>query len=847
MTAPPVPETLQLETKVAARTQIHDVPKLLVEWSSPWQEFVTSIRPALARSQSRLAGEAPYGMFPYRNMISCLLAEAFLIFAVIVVRLKIEQLRPYVAPRFSSHDVIYYSGDELPRTEDLGGAQSGANGGGGGNEAHHRTQTIRIARGSLTPQVVDAPNLKLPSSRDAVANLLAINPNIGPPPAEGLRSSRKALTLSTPVVAPAPNVIHDYTRNGIQLEAVIAPSPSAPRDRFRSAPNLSAEVVPPAPKVSDDHALVAPALGSPVIPPAPRVSSDHMRSEPSLRASVVAPAPNVTSSGTRSAPALASNVIPPAPGSVSREISGTPVTMANVNVVPPPVSAPERATGRNSKMSLPSPSVIAPPPSADISQDTRHLSGSAPDPTKTVVPPPPSQTGSGSYMSSLIGKIFGSSEVVPPPPSVNSSGAGGSSPALAANVVPPPPAVGTNGGNPRGNRRGTSASLGSNVIAPPPSAGVSGGNGNISTSASKAPMLGMPSVVPPPPSLGGQGGGSGTAGGGNGASGGTLLANNVVPPPPSVGDGAGGAGSGLGRKGSGLGSSMEVGSVLAPPRAGGSGNNAGVVASGQPGPKVGLPTNGGKGSIALSPSGGDKPGLGGSGNGASIGEGNGPGSGTNGNGAGAGNRGPGRGSEVAARGGISPTSGPGGAGTATNGTPAVPGVSVSGGSTIVTLPSFGSDPSANDPSTPGRSPTQRRDGLQVTVVATATSGGAFEPYKNLLPGLNYTTYIPTPAGQVVMQFADATNTTGAANLTAPVGIHTSLPPDLPRAHLLIACTLDASGNVRGVRVLEPGPAVMTAKVVAALNSWKLQPAMRGDQPITVNAILGFGIDTNDRF
>jgi len=36
------------------------------------------------------------------------------------VQVKIAELRPYVAPRFSSHDVIYYSGDELPRTQDLG-------------------------------------------------------------------------------------------------------------------------------------------------------------------------------------------------------------------------------------------------------------------------------------------------------------------------------------------------------------------------------------------------------------------------------------------------------------------------------------------------------------------------------------------------------------------------------------------------------------------------------------------------------------------------------------------------------------------------------------------------------
>ena len=41
-----------------------DGPKLLIEWSSPWEEFVTSIEPALGRSPKRLAGEAQTGLFP---------------------------------------------------------------------------------------------------------------------------------------------------------------------------------------------------------------------------------------------------------------------------------------------------------------------------------------------------------------------------------------------------------------------------------------------------------------------------------------------------------------------------------------------------------------------------------------------------------------------------------------------------------------------------------------------------------------------------------------------------------------------------------------------------------------
>jgi len=100
-----------------------------------------------------------------------------------------------------------------------------------------------------------------------------------------------------------------------------------------------------------------------------------------------------------------------------------------------------------------------------------------------------------------------------------------------------------------------------------------------------------------------------------------------------------------------------------------------------------------------------------------------------------------------------------------------------------------------------------------------------------------------------MEFADegATGHPFGGTLAAPAAVRTELATGLPHARMVVTCALDASGNLKNVRVLEAGPAGMTARVLAALRSWKFQPAMRGTQPVEVTAILGFGIDTNDRF
>jgi hypothetical protein len=350
--------------------------------------------------------------------------------------------------------------------------------------------------------------------------------------------------------------------------------------------------------------------------------------------------------------------------------------------------------------------------------------------------------------------------------------------------------------------------------------------------------LGAPSVVPPPVQVGG---GSLQRQASNGLAGSAT----VVPPPPTVAGGSSLGGLGRGNRGSGLGGPLDVGDVAAPPKSGDShANGTGVVVSAQPGSKVGVPGNGGTGAIAMSPTGGPTPGVGGSGGGNGIGRGNGTGSGFSGEGSGAGKDGTGRGSDPNAKNGTSPYPGPGGAGNGSSGTPAMPGVSVRGGSSnMITLPSFGGG--GSEPADPTRSTAVKdRKGPGITIVASSRSGGAFNFY-GTLKGDNYTIYIETSLGTAVMQYADPTSASQRYNgdLTAPEPIRSDLPANLRPSRLVIACTLDRSGVVKNPKVLEGGAAELATKVLAALPNWKFKPALRGNDPVEVNAILGFAIDT----
>ncbi len=520
-------ETLQLDQVTIV--EFDDAPKLLVEWSPRWREFVTSIGPAFARSGPRLAGEAPLGLTAYRGLIASLLLQVLLLFALIALPRQIDRLRPFAAPRLRPDEVVYYSGDELPRTEDLSGSQTGKSAAAGGQQAHHRTQTIRISRGnSQSAKVVDAPDLKLPSSAEAVANLLAYKSNpalpIAPAPAvDGLHSSLRAPALSARVIAPAPEINSEHSRSGLTLNSVVPPAPKIASEQSRSALSLNSAVVPPAPTAPSEHALIAPRPDASIIGPAPNISRQNVRGAPALNANVVAPAPTqVSAAPSRSAPALTARVIAPAPLTSGTEVPSTRVRMTNVAVVPPPVSAPEREDVRKAKLNLPAPEVIAPPPSADSAHELRRLESGVAASSPTVVPPPPTQPAAPSFMSNIIGKIFGTQDVVPPPPSVSPASRSGTG-TLTAEVVPPPPSVTA---SPRGApSSGNSArTLAPEIVPPAPSA--SGASGIFRVS-SRAPAA---VVVPPPPSVGASGPGGPTARTGPSRN----SSPQIVPPPPTV-------------------------------------------------------------------------------------------------------------------------------------------------------------------------------------------------------------------------------------------------------------------------------------------------------------------------
>lgn len=312
---------------------------------------------------------------------------------------------------------------------------------------------------------------------------------------------------------------------------------------------------------------------------------------------------------------------------------------------------------------------------------------------------------------------------------------------------------------------------------------------------------------------------------------------DVVPPAPA--GVTGGNGGGGGTIGSALKSlSSMIGSLAGSGTAPG-GGGMGLIVSANPGGTVGVPANGEPGSLAMSPAGGREPGMGGSGGGTGIGNGTGPGSGSQGSGPGAAAAGTGLGAG-ALRPGTTMGPGTGGSGSG-RGNTAIPGVTIRGGH--VSLPSFAT--ASSTPGSPSHTPAEKRRPPAITIIATSRSGGALNLYGALKGAKVYTIYIDTQIGMAVFQYAERANAQGdfQQDLTAPEPMASDVPGDIPKSRVLLSCMMDKSGALKNIRVLESTKEEITQRVVAALTKWRFRPVLRGDEPVDVDAIVGFNIDT----
>ena len=110
----------------------------------------------------------------------------------------------------------------------------------------------------------------------------------------------------------------------------------------------------------------------------------------------------------------------------------------------------------------------------------------------------------------------------------------------------------------------------------------------------------------------------------------------------------------------------------------------------------------------------------------------------------------------------------------------------------------------------------------------------------------YTIYIDTAMGMAALQYAEraSADSTFAEDLTAPEPLNFNLPEGIPHSRVLLSCIMDKAGALKNVRILESGRNDVTSRVITAIQHWRFRPVLRGDDPIEVDAILGFNIGTS---
>jgi hypothetical protein len=238
------------------------------------------------------------------------------------------------------------------------------------------------------------------------------------------------------------------------------------------------------------------------------------------------------------------------------------------------------------------------------------------------------------------------------------------------------------------------------------------------------------------------------------------------------------------------------------------------------------------GTASKAPGTGSLPGVGIDGAGAGLSRGAGSGEGLQNSGVGAASDWRGRGGSDTF-GGLNSRPGPGGTG---NGSAPRTGISVEG--SVVNLGEFTGPPSKPADFGPRR-------GHSITVVASSNSGGALNRYGTLKADRVYTVYLPVMADWVVMEYAERSGMAQDfdVDLVAPEPVNVGLTPELRTVRTVISCVVERDGSLKNIRVLESTITPLSQKLVQLLADWRFRPALRGDEPVAVDALLGFQIDT----
>jgi hypothetical protein len=116
-----------------------------------------------------------------------------------------------------------------------------------------------------------------------------------------------------------------------------------------------------------------------------------------------------------------------------------------------------------------------------------------------------------------------------------------------------------------------------------------------------------------------------------------------------------------------------------------------------------------------------------------------------------------------------------------------------------------------------------------------------------LRGQIYTIYLNAAGATAVMQFSQVKQADRGffvGDLIPPESIFTVLPNELRSAHQVISCVLTTEGKLKEVKILDGAAGATSQAMREALETWRFRPAYRGDSPIEVNVLLGFGVDTN---